>query len=163
MGLEAELCRAGMWTCGANEESDLEDVRLFQPENPQILLFSQSKSFLALKLMHHTVLMIGSVPGPGPKEVIVRLLSALPGLLKSVPDGETGKRNNYIGWQRQRFPIVALHHEMGGTPLPEGRTLSIVLEDIQPTEYDTAAISSYEQLIQLRQKSIISEDVVFQI
>ena len=65
------------------------------------------------------VLMVGSVPGASPQEVFTRLTTALPGRLQAVPDGETGERWNYIGWQLQRFPRVARRNELGGIPLPE--------------------------------------------
>jgi hypothetical protein len=109
------------------------------------------------------VLMIGSVPGAGSPEVFSRLLALLPGRLQAVPDGETGERLNYVGWQLQRFPPVARRIELGGTPLPESGPPTFSLEDIEPTAYDDAALSSYADFIRLRQQNIIPPDVRFQI
>ncbi|KAI2633147.1 hypothetical protein GGS26DRAFT_555458 [Hypomontagnella submonticulosa] len=111
------------------------------------------------------VLMVGSVPGDSPEEVFKCLATALPGRLSAIPDGETGERWNYIGWQLQRFPPLARRNELGGTPLPEsGSGLPIfTLEDIKPTAYDEAALSSYAELKRLRQQDVIPSNVRFQI
>jgi methionine synthase II (cobalamin-independent) len=109
------------------------------------------------------VLMIGSVPGTGPSEVFSRLLAALPGRLQAIPDGETGERINYVGWQLQRFPPVAQRNELGGTPLPELGPPTFSLEDIKPTAYDEVALSSYADFTRLRQQKLIPPGVRFQI
>ncbi|KAI0162930.1 hypothetical protein BJ166DRAFT_281179 [Pestalotiopsis sp. NC0098] len=109
------------------------------------------------------VLMVGSVPGDSPKEVFTRLAAALPGRLQSVPDGETGERWNYIGWQLGRFPAVARRTELGGTPLPDSGVPTFSLADIEPTGYDETALSSYDEFIQLRQQNVIPSNVRFQV
>lgn len=109
------------------------------------------------------VLMVGSVPGDSPKEVFTRLTAALPGRLQCVPDGETGERWNYIGWQLGRFPAVARRTELGGTPLPDSGVPTFSLADIEPTGYDEAALSSYDEFIQLRQQNVIPPNVRFQV
>ncbi|KAF2971418.1 hypothetical protein GQX73_g2168 [Xylaria multiplex] len=111
------------------------------------------------------VLMVGSVPGISPQEVFLRLITALPGRLQAVPDGETGERWNYIGWQLERFPRVARRNELGGIPLPEsGSGLpTFTLADIEPTAYDEAALSSYAEFKRLRQQNIIPSNLRFQI
>lgn len=109
--------------------------------------------------------MVGSVPGASPQEVFTRLTTALPGRLPAVPDGETGERWNYIGWQLQRFPPVARRNELGGIPLPDPALglPAFTLADIGPTGYDEAALSSYAEFQRLRQQHIISSGVRFQI
>ncbi|KAI1365676.1 hypothetical protein F5Y08DRAFT_303376 [Xylaria arbuscula] len=107
------------------------------------------------------VLMVGSVPGTSPEEVFTRLTNALPDLLEALPDGETGERWNYIGWQHDRFPSVARRMEFGGTPLPESGLPDLTLEDIKPTAYDEVALSSYATLKQLRQKNQVPSDIRF--
>ncbi|RYC60714.1 hypothetical protein CHU98_g5478 [Xylaria longipes] len=111
------------------------------------------------------VLMVGSIPGASPQEVFTRLATGLPGRLLTVPDGETGERWNWIGWQLGRFPTVARRNELGGTPLPDsGSGLpTFTLEDIEPTGYDEAALSSYAEFKRLRQQNIIPSNVRFQI
>ena len=108
------------------------------------------------------VLMIGSVPGTSPTEVFTRLTTALPRRLEAVPDGETGERWNYIGWQRECFPRLALRIESGGLQ-PTSESPTFALADIKSTGYDEAALSSYTEFQQLRQKSIIPRNVRFQI
>ncbi|KAK7992381.1 hypothetical protein PG988_001175 [Apiospora saccharicola] len=111
------------------------------------------------------VLMVGSVPGASPQEVFTRLTTALPGRLPAVPDGETGERWNYIGWQLQRFPIAARRNELGGIPLadPALSRLVFTLAEIGPTGYDEAALSSYAEFRRLRQQHMIPSGVRFQI
>ncbi|KAI1455389.1 hypothetical protein F4805DRAFT_271976 [Annulohypoxylon moriforme] len=110
------------------------------------------------------VLMVGSVPGASPEEVFTRLTTALPARLPAVPDGETGDRWNYIGWQLKRFPAIARRNELGGTPLPSsGPPPTFTLADIEPTAYDEAALSSYAELRRLRQQNIVPSNVRFQI
>ncbi|KAI0415222.1 hypothetical protein F5X98DRAFT_347324 [Xylaria grammica] len=111
------------------------------------------------------VLMVGSVPGASPHDVFVRLAAALPGRLQAIPDGETGERWNYIGWQLGRFPPVARRNELGGSPLPESASglPTFTLADIKPTAYDEAALSSYNEFKQLRQQNVIPPYVRFQI
>jgi hypothetical protein len=109
------------------------------------------------------VLMVGSVPGDSPKDVFERLTAALPGRLQSVPDGETGDRWNYIGWQLTRFPLVARRPELGGTPLPDSGVPNFSLADIEPTGYDEVALSSYAEFVRLRQQNSIPSNIRFQV
>ncbi|KAI0376104.1 hypothetical protein F5Y04DRAFT_267190 [Hypomontagnella monticulosa] len=109
------------------------------------------------------VLMVGSVPGASPQEVLERLATALSGRLRTIPDGETGERWNYIGWQLQRFPQVARRSELGGTPIPESGPPTFTLADFDPTAYDEAALSSYTEFKRLREQKIIPPNVRFQI
>jgi hypothetical protein len=109
------------------------------------------------------VLMVGSVPGASPQDVFTRLTTSLPDRLEAVPDGETGERWNWIGWQLQRFPCVARRNELGGTPLPESGLPTLTLADVEPTAYDEVALSSYLDFTELRQQNIIPQNVRFQI
>ena len=45
------------------------------------------------------VLLVGSVPGNDTEDVLRRIAPALGSRLKYIPDGETGQRNFFIGWQ----------------------------------------------------------------
>ncbi|XDG06461.1 hypothetical protein ABKA04_006076 [Annulohypoxylon sp. FPYF3050] len=111
------------------------------------------------------VLMVGSVPGASSQEVFTRLVTSLSGRLEAVPDGETGERWNYIGWQLQRFPPIARRNELGGIQLPESgsRLPTFTLADIKPTAYDEAALSSYAEFRRLRQENIIPANIRFQV
>jgi hypothetical protein len=48
--------------------------------------------------------LVGSIPLLSAEEVFTRTAAVLPGRLQSIPDGETGVRDNYIVWLRDRFP-----------------------------------------------------------
>ncbi|KAI1153017.1 hypothetical protein F4825DRAFT_281507 [Nemania diffusa] len=110
------------------------------------------------------VLMIGSVPGVSSREVFTRLATALPGRLQAIPDGETGARWNWIGWQRDSFPPAVSGKWHRDNALAElGRFPTLTLEDIKPTRYDEAAISSYLTFKQLRQEGVIPSNVRFQV
>ncbi|KAF2659283.1 hypothetical protein K491DRAFT_651455 [Lophiostoma macrostomum CBS 122681] len=109
------------------------------------------------------VLMVGSVPGTSATQIFTRLATALPNRLNALPDGETGERWNYIGWQLQRFPASSRRMELGGTPLPESGPPTFTLADIQSTGYDEVAIASYADFSHLRAQSVISPTTRFQI
>ena len=109
------------------------------------------------------VLMVGSVPGASADDVFTRLAAALPGRLPAIPDGETGDRWNYIGWQLQRFPREARRAELGGTQLVDSGLSNFTISDIQPTGYDEMALASYADLTRLRQQGTIPSNIPFQI
>ncbi|KAI0521563.1 hypothetical protein F5B22DRAFT_542843 [Xylaria bambusicola] len=111
------------------------------------------------------VLMVGSVPGASPQDVFTRLATALSSRLPAIPDGETGERWNYIGWQLGCFPPVSRRVELGGSHLPEpvSPKPTFTLDDIKPTAYDEAALSSYAEFKRLREQNIIPPNVRFQI
>ncbi|KAI0475156.1 hypothetical protein GGR56DRAFT_694709 [Xylariaceae sp. FL0804] len=108
--------------------------------------------------------MVGSVPGPSTEEVLVRLSTALQGRsdTSTTPDGETGERWNYVGWQLERFPPLARRTEFGGTPLPDpddGSSAPLptfTLADIAPTGYDDAALASYAEFARLRRRGAVA-------
>ncbi|KAF2230206.1 hypothetical protein EV356DRAFT_520040 [Viridothelium virens] len=110
-----------------------------------------------------TVLMVGSVPLKSSKEVFKEVCRVLSGRLHTIPDGETGDRWNYIGWQLTRFPSAARRMELGGTHLPDTGKRNYTLDSIQPTSYDEAAIASYAEFKQLQNQGLIPPDVRFQI
>ncbi|TVY84827.1 hypothetical protein LSUE1_G000595 [Lachnellula suecica] len=86
------------------------------------------------------------------------------GLLRSVPDGETGERYNYIGWQRDCFPQETVKLHIGGKELPATETYpKYTLDSIKPTRYDDAAISSYREFVALRAEGIIPADALARI
>ncbi|KAI9696299.1 MAG: hypothetical protein M1820_008222 [Bogoriella megaspora] len=109
------------------------------------------------------VLMVGSVPLASSEEVFTKICQALPGRLYTIPDGETGDRWNYIGWQLSKFPSETRRNELGGTPLPDSGVSSYSLESIQPTAYDEVAIASYGKFKELQRNRSIPADVRFQI
>src|ERR1700678_440471 len=49
---------------------------------------------------------VGSVPLDSAEEVFRTLCTDLPGYIVRIPDGETGRRDNWIRWQREIFTSV---------------------------------------------------------
>ncbi|KAL8713747.1 MAG: hypothetical protein Q9220_002273 [cf. Caloplaca sp. 1 TL-2023] len=111
-----------------------------------------------------SVLLVGSIPLSTSSEVFTKVSSALPNRLYSLPDGEPGNRNNYIGWQLPCFPIETRNFFLGGTPLknPQNHP-AYTLQDILPTKYDDAALSSYNTFTSLRTAGKIPADLKFQV
>jgi hypothetical protein len=52
------------------------------------------------------VLLVGSVPGIDTEDVLRRMAPALGSRLKYIPDGETGQRNFFIGWQMYKVCML---------------------------------------------------------
>ncbi|KAL9085619.1 MAG: hypothetical protein Q9165_007520 [Trypethelium subeluteriae] len=109
------------------------------------------------------VLMVGSVPLASSREVFQEVCKVLSGRLHTIPDGETGDRRNYIGWQLARFPSETRRMELGGTLLPDMGKPNHTVDSIQPTGYDEAATASYAEFKQLQHQGLIPSDVRFQI
>lgn len=109
------------------------------------------------------VLLVGSIPLSSTKEVLTKTTAALPGRLQSVPDGETGSRDNYIGWQRDCFPIETRRKIIGGTDLPDGHSGVFNLEDVKPTRYEEAALESYATFVESRKQGVIPQGMRFQV
>ncbi|KAL8822240.1 MAG: hypothetical protein Q9191_007021, partial [Dirinaria sp. TL-2023a] len=109
------------------------------------------------------VLLVGSVPLASTQDVFVKLCSALPQRLHTIPDGETGVRYNYIGWQLGCFPRETIHTFLGGVERSQKDLDLYTIDSIQPTRYDEMAISSYGIFTRMRNEGIIPSDVRFQV
>ncbi|KAJ5648331.1 hypothetical protein N7490_004703 [Penicillium lividum] len=107
--------------------------------------------------------LVGSIPLSDSLEVFKTLSAELPGRLLSIPDGETGDRFNYIGWECLRFPVETIHEAIGEKPLPESHSGVFTLDDVKPTDYDQVAKDSYQNFLQLRQEGVIPRDMRFQV
>ena len=115
-----------------------------------------------------TVHFVGSVCLPETHTVLTRLCSSLPARLRRIPDGETGKRQSFVEFQRDIFnqsPFVQ-------APFPPGtafRTTGFPPEldasqvRILPVEYDDFAISGYDEFCKLRTQGLIPNGVRFQV
>lgn len=110
-----------------------------------------------------SVLLVGSVPLSTTHEVFTKICAALPGRLYALPDGEVGERGNFIRWQLPRFPLETIRYELGGIEPNESALGHNKVEAIQPTEYDVAAIASYAEFVQLRERNLIPHNIRFQI
>jgi len=63
--------------------------------------------------------LVGSLPGPDPRTAMTNALAVLGRYLRSLPDGETGVRNNWV-----QAPIEGLHHHPDLELLPDPELLS---------------------------------------
>ncbi|OBW66637.1 MAG: Kinase-like protein [Aureobasidium pullulans] len=117
------------------------------------------------------VLLVGSVPGTDTEDVLRRMAPALGSRLKYIPDGETGQRNYFIGWQMYKFgafPEVVSQFGQNGkfedTPVPEGKIKEAAekLEGMD-TDYDTAAIESWPVFKKLKEEGVVPKHVKFQV
>ena len=115
-----------------------------------------------------TVHFVGSVCLPETHTVFTRLCSSLPARLRRIPDGETGKRQNFVTFQRDVFnqsPFVQAPFPPGSasktTGLPPAQDASQV--HILPVEYDDFAISGYDEFCKLRTQRLIPNGLRFQV
>jgi hypothetical protein len=109
---------------------------------------------------------VGSVCLADTETVFRELITAFPKQLKRIPDGEPGKRGNFVLWQRSvfmKYPwlIRSLYFSLAKDPGP----LSIPPEKLKllPIGYDEYAIASYSKFCQLREEGVIPKGVRFQV
>ena len=116
-------------------------------------------------------LLVGSVPLESSEEVFRTAASILGDHLKRIPDGETGDRLNWIGWQIAVFqqhpdlepaPVDPEHY----APLP----MSQLREGVDPAElrfdslgYANAALESWKVFSVLQGKGVIPAGTRFQV
>ncbi len=108
--------------------------------------------------MTRNVLLIGSIPLGSADEVFAAVGRELDGLVKRVPDGEIGERNDWVAWQSaafSRIPFVerietARLAEVGVDQLPKGPQYRVrpgfptAAVRFGPLGYLDAAADSYE-------------------
>ncbi|HLZ70505.1 MAG TPA: hypothetical protein VKV26_11450 [Dehalococcoidia bacterium] len=119
----------------------------------------------------HPVLLVGSVPLGSAEEVFRTTGELLGGLLRRVPDGETGVRANWIMWQ---FPLFAENPAFEALPPDPARYGTGLRVKLRPgvaadaigfaaLGYAAAAGASYEQFVRLRREGAIPAGVRFQV
>ncbi|MCJ1449378.1 MAG: hypothetical protein MMC23_009898 [Stictis urceolatum] len=109
------------------------------------------------------VLLVGSVPLGSADEVFGTSIRILGSHLQRIPDGETGRRGNFIAWQHGVFPIDIIKSQWGGKPTPESLSREYTLSDLNPTGYDDEAIASYATFCRLRNAGTVPHGVKFQV
>ena len=121
-----------------------------------------------IRSVSDTVHFVGSVCLPDQRAVTERLCSSLSSRLRRISDGETGKRHNFVVFQRAVFndcPFVQAPFPPGNESLgPEiipGPTAPPI--KLLPVEYDDFAIDGYGEFQKLRDEGIIPKDVRFQV
>lgn len=117
---------------------------------------------------------VGSVPLDSAEKVFQTLCTDLPGYILRVPDGETGKRDNWIRWQREIFASIpsVLREPISirGTYTHKPRNQSeqeiysfVDTNLILDTLYDKYAVESYAKFRKLRNEGVISKQTRFQV
>jgi hypothetical protein len=117
------------------------------------------------------VLLVGSVPLDNSEQVFRTAASILGTRLRRIPDGETGARIGWIGWQfnvfatHPRFEVIPA--EPGGyTPIPHVRLRSRDAAEplaFGPLGYAAAARASWEEFARLQRDSVIPHETRFQV
>lgn len=118
-----------------------------------------------------SVLLLGSVPLASAEEVFRTASSILGERLRRIPDGETGDRSNWIGWQ---FPFLASNPHLEAlppdpdayVPRPTFKLRSPVTSDeitFDQLGYADAAIASYAVFSRLKQAGLIPAHSRFQV
>lgn len=116
-------------------------------------------------------LLVGSVPLRDTSEVLRCCGDGLRGLLRSLPDGETGERNYFVKFQADKFPSImrsafvdnarAAPAQLTSEQIEKGQAM---LKDLDlETGYDEAAIKSYDIFKQLRDEGVVEKHVKFQV
>lgn len=116
-------------------------------------------------------LLVGSVPLASAEEVFRAAGSVLGRHLRRLPDGETGERINWIGWQ---FGVLGAHPQLRAVPPEPGhyaplRQISlragVAPEDLAFANlgYAEAAIASYRVFERLRGEGVVPPGVRFQV
>lgn len=116
-----------------------------------------------------TIHFVGSICLPDTPAVFDCLCSSLPSRLRRIPDGETGKRHNFVSFQREVFhdsPFVQAPFPPGagsGKSELDARTDAQPIIKLLPLEYDDFAIAGYHEFCKLRNEAIIPKGVRFQV
>jgi hypothetical protein len=112
----------------------------------------------------------GSVPLPDSRAVFRAVAGELGSHVKRIPDGETGERDQWIGWAAQvfwRVPGLEVRHPFYEEYSPRviGLADGVGQEDITYPDlgYAQAALASYEEFAALKRDGAIASDVRFQV
>ena len=107
--------------------------------------------------------LVGSLPFKSDEEAFTQVCKLLRNRLATIPDGETGSRNQFTIWQGSCFPQEIRARYFSNFEPPANQDFECKLEDIKPTQYDAVAAASYQKLRQLRDEGIIPQGVRFQV
>ncbi len=132
---------------------------------------SNDKATSSTQRQPRGVHLVGSAPLGGAEDVFRTAIAILGGRLRRIPDGETGERTNWIGWQARfigsnpRFEMIPanpsdyarLPHFKLRSPLSSGE---ITFERLG---YADAAKASYAVFARLKQAGLIPASTRFQV
>jgi hypothetical protein len=121
---------------------------------------------------HRPILLVGSVPLDSATAVFEKVGAALGGLIRRIPDGETGERSHWIAWQGSRLQDAKGVDLVTERTMPDGSRRPVLAThpgastaDVRfgPIGYAEAALASYAEFARLRQDGKIPEGVRFQV
>lgn len=120
---------------------------------------------------HRTVHLVGSVPLANEEEVFRTTSDILGEHVKRIPDGETGVRSNWIGWQAAVFARIPTLEQIPDSGKEYGVRLSYRLRPgIEPSSvtfenlgYADAALASYRTFARLQDVGAIRPATRFQV
>ncbi|KAK6819216.1 hypothetical protein RU639_008145 [Aspergillus parasiticus] len=99
--------------------------------------------------------LVGSIPLSDTEQVFRQIPAALPSRLYSIPDGEPGVRQSYIGWELSCFPPETWRPFLPGSAELPADHPGFTHESVAPFQYDGAALDSYKRFVELRDQGII--------
>ena len=130
-------------------------------------------------MKHRDILFVGSIPLKNSAEVFSVISDTLGNGIKRIPDGETGKRLSWLGWQdhvfqnHPDFETVAHDGDHRDQTTPDWMKLKKYFKlkegidpkyiEIGPLQYAENAIASYEIFLNQRKKRPMLEKVKFQV
>jgi hypothetical protein len=134
---------------------------------------AENSSLAAMASPPCGVHLVGSINLPSASEVFERVPTLLPGCIRRCPDGETGKRRNFVSWQRDIFaaapevliPIVSTYSAGPAAPTPKPDHVAATLEKLSElhTFYDDCALESYGLFKQKKIEGSIPNHMRFQV
>lgn len=117
------------------------------------------------------VLLVGSIPLKSASEVFDSVSIGLGGVVKRIPDGETGPRWNWIAWQGDVFKQVPELEVVSERQLPgfrrpvfgirKGSSASTIV--VGPLGYAEAALGSYREFAARKQANSVPSGTRFQV
>lgn len=114
--------------------------------------------------------MVGSVPLDSAEQVFRTIAARLGDRLRRIPDGETGERALFAGWQVQTFARHPDFEEVPGRRLMEVVKPRRLRAGVDRTRiafdqlgFATAAVDSYQVFRRLRAEGVIRQGVRFQV
>ena len=130
-------------------------------------------------MKHDNILLVGSIPLENTTQVFDLIGKSLEGLVSRIPDGETGERLSWLGWQDHVFEnnpnLIAEEHEGDhrDATTPEWMKLKkwFKIKDgvnpidikVGPLKYSESAITSYQIFKKNRKEGRIAATTKFQI
>ncbi|MDQ6659891.1 MAG: hypothetical protein M3Z24_02870 [Chloroflexota bacterium] len=134
-------------------------------------MFNSTETTKPIQNQPQGVLLVGSVPLDNTEEVFRTTSSILAGRLRRIPDGETGERSNWIGWQARFLASNPLFEMIPPNPndyapLPHFKLRSPMSSreiTFDTLGYADAAKASYAVFSQLKQGGLLPANARFQV